>query len=212
MKKFTFLFVLVLLSFSIFADAGNAYRYKVKIALKDHSELSGYFFFATLEKGFNPDETDFKSYLFSCYNFPIALYSNLKTIQVNEYLTIDFAIAGSDIKINKEEIEAIELIEEIATPVGSRLIELSEQEFDNLNQDFITSERIHNESYLEHCSYYLLNWNQSNNLVALKKDIYERIDKLRLENDYEAIHDYITILKHELIEKKIIFFQYCSAL
>jgi len=211
-KKIVVLFIIILISFKLFADAGSAYRYEATLKLRDNSEITGFFFFTTYERGYNENKTDFEKYILTYYHFPIRVFEEIKTIEINKYLTVDIAIIGSERTINKNEIISIDLISEIETKVGSRLIEISEQEFNLLNQDFINSERIHNESYSENCSYYLLTWKQSNDLVKMKKEIHEKIDKLRLENNYEVIREYIDQLKLDLIKQKTIIFQYCSAL
>ena len=212
MKRILLIFIIISTSFRLFADAGNAYRYKATLKLTDNSEITGYFFFTTYERKYDKNKTDFNKYILTCYHFPIRVFEKIKTIEINEYLTVDFAIIGSERIVNKNEIISIELISEIEIKVGSRLREISEQEFKLLNQDFINFERIHNESFSENCNYYLLNWNQSNNLNELKEKIYEKIDELRLENNYQIIRDYIEKLKLDLYKKEIILFQYCSAL
>ncbi len=211
MKRILFLLILSLISFELQADAGYAFRYKATISLKDKSDVTGYFFFTTYQNRFNPKESDFKNYIFTNYHFPISLYENIKTIRVNDYLTVDFVIKGSEKTIEKNEIESIELIEDIETKVGSRLRLLSEQEYKLLNQNFLNTERINYESYVVHCSYYLLNWNASNDLKELKESIYKKIEELTQENNSQGVLDYINKMKMDLIYRDIILFQYCSA-
>jgi hypothetical protein len=206
-------FLLVtLMSLSIYADVGNAYRYKATIALNDGIEITGYFYFTTYEKKFNPTETDFTTYIFSYYHFPISLYKDIKTIKVNKNLTVDFAIAGSETQINIVDITNIKLLEEIETEVGSRLREVSKEEFEFLNQDFISSETIHDEFYSENCNLYLLSWANAQDLIKIKSEISEGIDKLSQENNIQEISIFIDQKKNELSKVKIILFNYCSAL
>jgi len=81
-----------------------------------------------------------------------------------------------------------------------------------LNQDFLNTETIYNESYSENCNYYLLSWNASNDLTGLKDKINNKIEELNHEKNLQGILDYIDKMKIELINKEILLFHYCSAL
>ena len=212
MTKLFLLLTLFFIGFNGMADVGNAYRYKVNITLKDQGKLTGYFFFTTNNHGFDPNESDFKEYIFSCYHFPIVLFENLKTIHVNQNLTVDFAQKGSEIIINKNDVVSIELIEEIETLVGSRLRLLSELEYKAVNQDFVNTENICNESYSENCCYYLLNWQESNDLEELMEKMNKKMEELMLENNFLGVNEYIENLKPDLIKRGILLFLYCSPL
>jgi hypothetical protein len=212
MRNIILLMILPFITFELLADVGNAYRYKVNISLQDQSGLTGYFFFTTYQNGFNQNEKAFKDYIFTNYHFPIFLYENIKTIRISDYLTVDFAIKGSEKTIEKNEIESIVLIEEIETPVGSRLRLLSEEEDKLLNQDFINTENIYNESYAVNCSVILLNWDKSNDLVKLKNGINKRIEELISESNIQGASDYIENLKKDMVNRNILLFQYCGPL
>jgi hypothetical protein len=210
MKYIILLFIIVSTSIRLQADVGDAYRYKATLKLTNNKEITGYFYFATYEKGFDKAKGDFKNYIFSYYHFPIILYKTIKTIKIDSSLTVDFALEGSSISINKNDIVSIKLINQISFPVGSRLKEVNQNEFSIINQKFIDFKSIYNETFHESCSFLLLNWSDKNNLEELKKEISDNIEKLIIKNNEQSILEYISNKRAELIKKKIIIFEYCE--
>jgi hypothetical protein len=210
MKKNLLLFIIVLTSLRLFADAGNAYRYKAILKLSDKREITGYFYFATYGKGFDKGKEDFKNYIFSNYHFPIQLYKTIKTINIGNKLTVDFALAGSSDSVNKNEIVSIDLISEIETEVGSRLIEVSQKEFEIIDQNFLSYDSFYNEKYAINCTFYLLSWTDENNLKELKEELFNNIENLMVKSNEMSVIQYIARKKVELVEKKILLFEYCG--
>lgn len=209
--KYIFLLIIFLtLNLRLLADPGNAYRYKATLKLTNNKEITGYFYFSTYENGFDTLNGDFKNYLFSYYHFPISLYETIKTIKIDDSLTVDFALEGSSISINKNDILSIKLINQINFPVGSRLKEVNKNEFSIINQKFIDFKSIYKETFHESCSFLLLNWSNKNNLEELKKEISDNIEKLLINNNEQSILEYISKKRAELIEKKIVIFEYCE--
>lgn len=200
------------MSLGLLADVGDSYRYKATIKLADNREITGYFYFHTYEKGYNLAKTDFKTYILAYYYFPITIYENIKTIEINQYLTVDFAIAGSGITVKKNEIISLILIGELETDVGSRLIEVNKREFGLINQDFVCTESYYNESFGIASTLYFLSWPGKNNLTEIKNEMAKKIDQLLLiENNEQSINKYLEKKKIELIEKGIVFFRYDGA-
>jgi hypothetical protein len=210
MKKFILLFIIVSTSLRLFADAGNAYRYKATLKLSDEREITGYFYFATYGKGFDKGKEDFKNYIFSNYHFPIQLYKTIKTINIGNKLTVDFALAGSSDSVNKNEIVSINLISELETDVGSRLREVSQKEFAIIDQNFVSFDSFYNEKYAINCTFYLLNWADGNNLKELKTEMSNNIETLMINSNEMSVLQYIVKKKAELVEKKILLFEYCG--
>lgn len=211
MKKIILLIIMVNMSLGLLADAGNSYRYKASLTLTDLREVTGYFYFHTYEKGFNQAETDFKTYILTHYHFPVKIYENIKTIELNQYLTVDFAIEGSGITVSKSEIISLVLIGELETEVGSRLIEVNKREFGLINQDFINIESYYNESFAIASNIFLLSWSMKNNLTEIKNEMAKNIERLLIDNDEHAIDEYIKKKKYELIEQGIVLFRYDGA-
>jgi len=212
MKKYILLFIIFSTSLRLFADVGNAYRYKATFKLDDKREITGYFYFATYEKGFDKEKENFKNYIFSNYPFPIQLYKTIKTINVGDNLTLDFAIEGNSDTVNKDEIVSINLISELETVVGSRLREVSQKEFSIINQNFVSFESFYNEKYAINCTFYLLSWADGNNLKELKKEISNRVENIMVKSNEMSVLNYITKKRTELVEKKIVLFKYCGPL
>ena len=210
MKRIILLFIIVSTSLRLFADVGNAYRYKATLKLADKREITGYFYFATYKQGFDKGKEDFKNYIFSNYPFPIKLYKTIKTINVGNKLTVDFAIDGSSYSINKNEIVSINLISELETEVGSRLREVSQKEFSIINQKFVSFESFYNEKYAINCTFYLLNWANGNNLKELKKEMGNHVENKMLKSNEISVLKYIANKRTELVEKKIVLFEYCG--
>lgn len=210
MKRIILLLIIVSTSLSLFADVGNAYRYKATVKLADNREITGYFYFATYGKEFDKGKEDFTTYIFSNYHFPIQLYKTIKTINVGNELTVDFALAGSSDSVNKNEIISINLISEIETEVGSRLIEVSKKELEIIDQKFVSFDSFYNEKYAISCTFYLLNWADGNNLKELKTEISNHIENFIINNDEMSVLQYIAKKKSELVEKKILLFEYCG--
>ncbi len=209
MKKIILLFILATTSFRLFADVGNAYRYKATFKLTYNREITGYFYFATYEKGFDKEKEDFQHYIFSNYPFPIQLYKTIKTINVDK-LTVDFTLEGSSESVNKNEIVSINLISEIETEVGSRLREVSRKEFTIVDQKFVSFESFNNEQYAINCTFYLISWTDRNNLEELKKEMANNIENLMVERNEISVLQFIAKKKNEFVEKKILLFEYCG--
>ena len=200
------------MSLGLLADVGDSYRYKATLKLTDNREITGYFYFHTYEKGFNNAESDFKTYILTYCYFPITVYENIKTIVINQYLTIDFAKEGSGITVKKNEIINLILIGEIETEVGSRLIEVIEREFCLINQDFVCAESYYNESFGIASTLYFLSWSGKENLTEIKNEMAKNIDQLLLiDNNEQYINKYIDEKRIELIEKGIVLFCYFGA-
>jgi hypothetical protein len=212
MRKFILLFIILPMSLGLLADVGDSYRYKATLKLTDNREITGYFYFHTYEKGFNQAKTDFKTYILTYYHFPIKIYENIKTIEINQYLAVDFANEGSGITVKKSEIISLALIGELETEVGSRLIEVSKREFGLINQDFVYTESYYNESYAIASTFYFISWSGKNNLTEIKNEMAKNIDRLSLiENNEQSINKYIEKKRIELIEKGIVLFRYDGA-
>ena len=200
------------MSLGLLADVGDSYRYKATLKLTDNREITGYFYFHTYEKGFSQTKKDFKTYILTYYYFPITIYENIKTIEINQYLTVDFAIEGSGITVKKNEIISLILIGELETEVGSRLIEVNNREFGLINQDFVCTESYYNESFGIASTLYFLSWPGKNNLTEIKNEMAKNIDQLLLiDNNEQALNKYIAKKRIELIEKGIVFFRYDGA-
>ena len=210
MKRILLILIIVSTSLRLFADVGNAYRYKATFKLADKREITGYFYFATYGKGFDKGKEDFKNYIFSNYPFPIQLYKTIKTINVGNELTVDFAIEGSSDTVNKNEIVSIKLISELETEVGSRLREVSQKEFSIINQKFVSFESFYNEKYAINCTFYLLSWADGNNLKELKKEMENHVENIMIKSNEISVLKYIAKKRTELIEKKIVLFEYCG--
>lgn len=199
------------MSLGLLAGVGTSYRYKAILKLTDLREITGYFYFHTYEKGFNQAETDFKTYILTHYHFPVKIYENIKTIELNQYLTVDFAIEGSGVTVNKSEIISLVLIGELEIEVGSRLIEVNKREFGLINQDFICTESYYNENYAIAGNIYFLSWSGKNNLTEIKNEMAKNIERLLIDNNEQSINEYIEKKKVELIEQGIVLFRYDGA-
>ena len=200
------------MSLGLLADVGDSYRYKATLKLTDNREITGYFYFHTYKKGFNEAKTDFKTYILNYYYFPITIYENIKTIEIDQYVTVDFAIEGTGIKVNKSEIVSLNLIGQLKVEVGDRIIEVNKTEFGLITQDFICTESYYNESYSENCRIYLLSWSGENNLTVLKTEIAKNIDRLTIAKNELSTNKYIETKREELIRKGVLLFRYCGAL
>lgn len=212
MRKFILLIIFLPMSLGLLADVGDSYRYKAKLNLTDNREITGYFYFHTYEKGFNQAKTDFKTYILTYYHFPITIYENIKTIEINQYLTVDFAIEGSGIAIKKNEIISLILFGELETEVGSRLIEVNKTEFGLINQDFVCTESYYNESFAIASTIYFLSWSSKNKLTEIRNEMAKNIDRLLLiDNNEQSINKYIEKKRIELMEKGIVLFRYDGA-
>lgn len=209
MKKKLLLFIIVSTSFSVFADVGNAYRYKATLKLTDNREVTGYFYFATYGEGFDKEKEDFKNYIFSNYPFPIKLYQTIKTINIDK-MTVDFTLEGSSDSVNKNEIVSINLLSVIETEVGSRLREVSQKEYAIIDQMFVNFESFYNEKYAINCTFYLLSWAAENNLKELKKELSNNIEDLMVNSNEMPVFQYIARKRAELVERKILLFEYCE--
>ena len=206
------MFIILPMSLGLLADVGDSYRYKATLKLKDNREITGYFYFHTYEKGFNQAKTDFKTYILTYYHFPIKIYENIKTIEINQYLAVDFAIEGSGITVKKNEIISLILIGELETEVGSRLIEVNKREFGLINQDFVCTESYYNESFAIASTIYFLSWSSKNKLTEIRNEMAKNIDRLLLiDNNEQSINKYIEKKRIELMEKGIVLFRYDGA-
>jgi hypothetical protein len=209
MKYILLLFIIVSTCFSVFADVGNAYRYKVTLKLTDDREVTGFFYFSTYGMGFDKEKEDFQNYIFSNYPFPIQLYRTIKTINVDK-LTVDFTLEGSSDSVNKNEVVNINLLSVIETEVGSRLREVSQKEYAIIDQMFVNFERFYNEKYGINCTFYLLSWTDEYNLKELKKELSNNIDNLMVKSNEMSVLQYIARKRAELVERKFLLFEYCG--
>lgn len=210
MKQLILIFGFITLNSCLFADVGKAYRYEATFKLQNNKELRGYFYYATYENKFDKDKDDFKQYILSNCHFPITLYQTIKTMKIDSVLTIDFAIEGCGISIDTNDIVSIHFLNEIEIYVGSRLREVNQNEYTLLNQKFISTENFNSEPFGISCLFYMLNWDEKNNLLELKNELIDKIKNLRKNNNEQSVIDYISRKRIELIAKQIVLFEYCG--
>ncbi len=87
---------------------------------------------------------------------------------------------------------------------------MSQKEFSIINQKFVSFESFFNEKYAINCTFYLLSWADGNNLKELKKEMENHVENIMIKSNEISVLKYIAKKRTELIEKKIVLFEYCG--
>ena len=211
MSKILIMFTFLCCYATSFADVGNAWRFNVKIHLKNADSLTGYMYFYTYESSFDASKEEFTDYIKNHYPFPLALYSEIKTVQLGEDFEADFFILNNKQEIKKEDIDKIELLEELKFPVGSRLHELSIEEYELLDEKPIETAHIYND-WMENCTLIFMSWSNSEKLSEIKIGIENELNDLLAKGEENKIYSYSKKIANDLSKREILMFNHCDAL
>lgn len=215
MRKLLIILFGIIQYYNCYADAGNAYRYKVEVKLNDSKNLTGFVYHYTYKESYNPIKASFCDYIYSNFNKTVIIYTEVKSLKISESSEIDLALNTNKIKLNIEEILDVFLINKFEFPVGDKIHVLdSKIEYEYLQKNPLNITPIYSE-WMENCSIILINWSHKNNISKIKSEITKKVNEFYDgKNDIldNKINSYYSNLKKELSKKKIIFVHSCKAL
>jgi len=211
------LILLILSVFSLFtscyADAGNAFRFKVNIELDNKNNVQGYFYFYSYEDKFDSKTETFLDYIIENENdTALILYQEIKTLKINENFNLDFAIVGSHIKIPKSHIKSIKLVENISFFVGDRIFEIGQTEYNFINNSNMLHQNIYNEFRAENCELILFSWGANADLIKVKDSISNQLIEFENKNQRKELNSYVQQIKTDLLDQNIMVIDCCSVL
>lgn len=210
MTVFTFL---ILFCFSSFAGGGDSFRFKVSVTLTDSTELTGYVYFATFGSGYNSKKESFIEFGKREFRFPIKIYKEIKTVELNGSTQYDFSVKSIEKTIQLSEISEIKLIDKKILAAGmQRLFVLTEKEYNLIDNQPITNSFFYNAKLAENCSYLLLCWSDSSDLDKIKNEIETKVKGFVDNNKNNEVYKYIKTVKKELVEKSILIIQTCGSM
>ncbi|MBV7269829.1 hypothetical protein [Winogradskyella luteola] len=209
MKKFLSV-ILLMLSFSLFADAGYAYRFHLNLQSEKGETINGYFYLYTYKKFNNEFDASFKNFV---VKDEIALYSHIVTINIGSTI-LDFTNNDFKTQIKLKDYLRIRINEFVDFGNTDRLFELSPEKFKIIKTTKPKSTSIYNEKYAENCSLILITWNDDSDLLEHRAEISEKIKSF--EEDFtkynNELNAYFQGKKKELLKKGILFIFHCDAL
>lgn len=215
MKKIVILLLGVLQYYNCYADAGNAYRYKVEAKLNDSKIHTGYVYHYTYGEPYDSKKSSFCDYIHSNFNSTLIIYTEVKSLKLSESSEMDFALNSNKITFDIEEILDVLLINKLEFPIGDRIHILdSKVDYQYLQKAPLNIGSIYSE-WMENCSISLINWSRKNNISKIKSKITKEVNSFYdTKNDIlnNEINSYYSNLKKELPAKKIIFVYSCEAL
>ena len=110
MKRLLTLLPLILICLLSFADGGKYFRYELKIKLQDNSEITGYVYIGSYNPEYISGNESFFEYAKREISFPLEIYSEIKTVEINNEFQLDFSTEEYSQKIQAENISKIGLL------------------------------------------------------------------------------------------------------
>ncbi|AXT50685.1 hypothetical protein D1818_07510 [Aquimarina sp. BL5] len=215
MRKLLIVLFGILQYYNCYADAGNAYRYKLKAELSDSKILTGYVYHYTYGEPYDSKKSSFCDYIHSNFNSTLIIYTEVKSLKLSESSEMDFALSSNKITFDIEEILDVLLINKLEFPAGDRVHILdSKVDYQYLQKAPLNIDSVYSE-WMENCGISLINWSLKNDISKIKSKITKEVNAFYdVKNDVlnNEINSYYSNLKKELSAKKIIFIYSCEAL
>ena len=213
MRIITLVTFLILFGLNSYAGGGDSFRFKVNITLTDKTVLTGYVYFGTFGPVYNPEKENFTEYGKREFRFPINLYKEIKTVNLNGSNQYDFSVKSKEKTLQINEISEIKLIETFKCSAGiKRLFVLTEKEYNLINNQPVNNSSFYNAKHAENCSYLLLCWSENTDLDKIKNEIEAKVSELVDKNNNREVYNYIKTIKTELIEKSILIIHACGSM
>jgi len=210
MRKLILFTFLILTSLISFADGGDYFRLKLQVKQIDNSVATGYIYFGTHKPFFDSEKESFKEYAKRELRFPLKVYKEIKTININPNFQLDFAETDNFIELELSEVLEIKLIEKLKYPAGQRLVYLTGKEYNLIKEEPKHKTYIANEKLIPYCSYKLLSWTEISEFENIKNEIDEKLKEFAESDNFKEARNYMKNIKLELVEKGILIFQSCS--
>ena len=209
MKTLTTFIILVLFHLSLIAQNGNYYRFKVKVELKDKSELTGYIYTDSLKNNFYYSEKNsFSEFVNSEMGYPLHIYKEIKDIDYNSSYNNHFSVESKLLKLDQNDILKITLLEKNLYSEKPKLVILNESEYKLLQKELKLSITINNSNDTVKRSLVTFLF------FADNLDLFELFDSMlliieQLDNGipFEERMAFLDQEKEYLIEKGIIVFE-----
>ncbi len=196
MKTF---FVALFIFFSVstvFADAGNTYRFSVVVVTNSSDSISGYIYFGNY-KEFDVQNygSDIKLYFLEAKPIDsIAIYPFISTYKL-EFSDVDFALKQSKKVIVFKNISTIYYSDILEYPVGERLIELEPKEMELLKLHQPNVQFVYNESYSVMSSFVILSWKKDKDLQEIQRSISKKTNRIDSSKRIYKFRKYKTIFR-----------------
>lgn len=215
MRKILVLVLFIIQISHLYADAGLAFRYKVEIQKKSNEKITGYVYHYTYSNGYNDLNESFCDYFVRDFNNEPYLYLEIRSLKLSNEFELDFSLPINKVGFDLEDIDNINLLKEDEFIVGDKIFLIENENVYNLleNSEF-NKEKVYF-TWMENCSFQIVDFTKRGKLSQIKSDILKRIklnfdDKEKVLN--EKFYDYYYKERENLLKKKILVFQYCDAL
>ena len=209
---FTILFLIFSMS-TMFADAGNTYRFSV-VVVTNSDTISGYIYFGSY-KEFDVQKygNDIKRYFLEAKSMDsIAIYPFISTYKLG-FSDVDFTLKQSKKVVAFKNISTISYSDILEYPMGQRLIELEPKEMELLKLYQPNVQFVYNESYSVMSSFVILSWEKDKDLQEIQKNISKKLiesipekESINSEN-IKPFFDYLDELKTKLFSEGILIFE-----
>ncbi len=211
------LFSILFLTFSIstmFADAGNTYRFSVVVVTKNSATISGYIYFGSY-KEFDVQNygSDIKRFFLEAKPIDsIPIYPFISSYKL-EFSDVDFTLKQSKKVVAFKNISKISYSDILEYPMGQRLIELEPKEMELLKLHQPNFQFVYNESYSVMSSFVILSWKKDKDLQEIQKSISKKLiesipekESINSEN-IKPFFDYLAELKTKLFAEGVMIFE-----
>jgi len=211
MRTLTIFTLLVLLNLSSIAQEGKYYRFKIKVQLKDKSELTGYIYTDSLKNYFNYSENNrFTEFVKHELGYPLTVYKEIIDLDYSGSYNSNFGVDNKLCKIELTDINEISLLDKKLYSVKPRLVLLNESEYKLLQKELKLSLTVNNSNDTEECLITFLYFGDKLDIVELKDNILPIIAEIDNDLTFEERTEYIDQAKEKLIGKEIIVFELCN--
>jgi hypothetical protein len=150
----------------------------------------------------------FENYAWRELSFPSRIYTEIKSLLVDNQSEIDFYPDGSMMRVDIDEIYTIELIDFIEYNPGERLLKLSIDEYSMLDRTPVAIYKCKKIKLLSHCRIILISWSENEDLEKRGEEINKTIDRLIMRG--RNVYQYFRKLRSELIAYDILMVPFCN--
>ncbi|HSH52158.1 MAG TPA: hypothetical protein VK982_10595 [Bacteroidales bacterium] len=211
MRTLTIFTLLVLLYLSSIAQEGNYYRFKVKVQLKDNSELTGYIYTDSLQDYFYYSKKhNFSEFVKKEIGYPLNFCKEIIELDHSRTNNLHFSVDSKLLKLDQTDLLEIILLKKDLYSKKPRLVIMNESEYKLLQKELKSSITINNSNDTGKCFVTFLFFVDELDLFELIDNILPIFEKLDNDIPFEERTEFIEQEKEKLIDKGIILFELCD--
>ncbi len=211
MKYFPLVILLLVFKLS-FGDAGNSYRFNLRLISNAGDTIQGYLYhnsYDNFNKFYHQDDA-FKSFL---QKEEVSIFEFIMPIRIGD-VTKDATSKAYIKKVNLNEIKKITIIDFLEFNTSDRLLELSPEAFNIIKPGNPECKFISNQKVSTNCQYVLLSWKKRADLDRNKKEFTEKLMTYSkdMDNNKGEFNSYLEAKKKRLLYDGILLIYICESL